>query len=101
MSWIIASDECGDRARVAFVVARQAAIAADPYLASLDDPRLGHDNELVQFGELDDLDYPAAVVRGGHAACSLVARIGEDLHDERRQRTRLFLKHEFHAVTIP
>jgi hypothetical protein len=91
---------CGG-ASVALEVACQAAIAADPSEGSLDDPALGQDDELVQFGALDDFDAPVARADGGlRHTWSLVAGIGEDALDEGKEAARASIKNEPRPIAI-
>ena len=54
------ADEGGDRSGVAFEIAGQAPIAADPGEGPLDDPSLWQNDETMEIGALDDLDLPAS-----------------------------------------
>ena len=55
----------------------------------------------MQFGALDDFNDPAArPCRRQGSAGTLIAGIGKDLHNERPERARLFIEHEFHAIAI-
>ena len=86
---------------VAFEVAHEAAIAADPAERSLDDPSFGHHGEGVQFTALDDLNEPTAgALRGQRHTRSLIAGIGEDFHDERPESTRAPVEHQFRAIAV-
>jgi len=49
------TDEGGDGSGVAFEVARQPAVAADPGESSFDDPSFGENNEAMRIAALDDL----------------------------------------------
>lgn len=95
------ADEGGNGASVALEIARQAAIAADPGQAPLDDPALGQSDELVQFAAFDDFHDPAA--GGGCGALdtrALIAGVGEDAMDERKQPTRAPIENQPCAVAV-
>lgn len=95
------TDECCDGARVAFEVACQAPIAADPGEGSLGDPALGQHDELVQFGALDDFDDPTARANGGlRHTWSLIAGIGEDALDEGKEAARASIKNQPRPIAI-
>lgn len=77
--------ESGDGCCVAFEVARETAIPADPGESPLDDPSLRQDDETVKIGAFDNLDLPAS--RGGDRLRhfrSLVSGIGKYSLDERK-----------------
>lgn len=70
--------------RIAFEVACEASVSADPCEGSLDDPPFGQDDEAMQLVALDDLQLPGARLGDGSSGFrSLVAGIGEDALDER------------------
>jgi len=80
------ADESGNGCGMAFEIASQSSIAADPCKGSFDDPALGQDDELVQFVAFDDFDDPAAGRRsrlGG--AWTLISAVGENAFDEGKQ----------------
>ena len=86
---------------VALVVARKAAVSADPSQSPLDNPTLGEHDEFVQVGALDDLDDPATrTCRRQGGECSLIAGIGKDLQNERPHSARSLIEHERRAVAI-
>lgn len=83
------ADKGGDGSCVALEIAGQAAVPADPCECALDDPSLGQDNEVMRVAALDDLQCPATSI--GHDLLHLrplVACIGEDALDERKQTAR-------------
>jgi hypothetical protein len=83
------AEEGGDGSGVAFEVAGQTAVAADPGKGALDDPALGQDNKTMSVAALDDLQSPRAGAGdklGG--LWSLVAGVGEDAFDEREGSPR-------------
>ena len=83
-----ANEGC-DGSGEAFVVARQASVAADPGEGAFDDPALGEDDEAVGLAALDDFQEPiAGLSDDGRHLGSLVARIGEDALDEGEQAAR-------------
>jgi len=95
------TDEGDDGARVSLEVACQATIAADPRQRAFDDPALGQDNELVQFGSLDDFDHPTAGAGSGVCdAWSLISGVGEDALDEGEEAARALIEHEPRSVAI-
>lgn len=70
---------------MAFEVAHQTAIAADPGECPLDDPSLWQDDKAVEMRSLDDFEVPGA--SGGDNLCHfrpLIARICENTFDERK-----------------
>lgn len=80
------ADEGGDGSGVAFEVARQTAVAADPGECALDNPSLGQNDEAVRVAAFDDLQCPATCIGDdpGHL-WPLIAGIGEDTLDEGEQ----------------
>ena len=77
--------ECGDGCGVAFEIAGQAAIAADPGEAALDDPSLRQDDETVEIAAPNDLHCPTSC--GGDRRRHfrpLVSGVGKDALDERK-----------------
>jgi len=83
------ADEGCDGSCVALEIAGQATVPADPCECALDDPSLGQDNEAMRIASLDDLQRPATSI--GHDLLHLrplVACIGEDALDERKQPAR-------------
>ena len=83
------ADEGCDGGRIAFEVAGEAAVAADPCETALDDPALWQDDESVAVGSLDDFDLPAACGgdRPGHFR-PLISCVGEYPFDERKAPPR-------------
>jgi hypothetical protein len=93
--------EGSDGASVAFEVAGEAAVAANPSEGSLDDPALGQDDELVQFGALDDLHDPTARPHGGlHHPRSLITSVGEDALDEGKEAACASIKHKPRPIAV-
>ncbi len=93
--------ESCDGAGIAFEVAGQAAIVADPCQGSLDDPAFRQDDELVQFVAFDDLDDPAAGAGGGlRDARPLITGIGEDALDEGKEPAGSPVEDQSRAVAI-
>ena len=87
--------------RVAFEVAREASIAADPGQGSFDDPAFWQDDEFMQLVALDDLQLPgAADGDGGGGLRSLVSGIGEDALDEREEMARAPIEHQPRTIAI-
>jgi hypothetical protein len=83
------SEEGGDGSGVAFEVAGQAAVAADPGKGALDDPALGQNDKTMSIAALDDLHGPGAGPGDKFGRLwSLVAGIGEDAFDEREGSPR-------------
>jgi len=65
------------------------------------DPSLWHDDEAVHLSAFDDFDNPTAgIFRGQRRAWPLIARIGEDFHDEGPHRACGFIEHKGGAVAI-
>ena len=95
------TDEGGDGSRVAFEVAREASIAADPCQSSFDDPAFGENDEAMQFVALDDFDRPGPGLGDsrGHPR-PLVAGIGEDALNEREQAARAPIEDEPRTIAI-
>ena len=90
-----------DGASVAFKVACQAPVAADPSEGSLDDPALGQDDERVQFGALNDFDNPTVRATSGlRHTWSLIAGIGEDALDEGKEAARASIKNQPRPIAI-
>jgi len=54
------ANEGSDGCRVAFEVARETAVSADPGECPLDDPSLRQDDETMKVGAFDNLDLPAS-----------------------------------------
>ena len=79
------ADECGDSCGVAFEVASETTIAADPCECSLDNPSFRQDDEAVKVGSFDDFDLPGAS-RGYRLRhlWPLVSGAGEYPFDERK-----------------
>ena len=77
------TDEGCDRSRVALEIAGEASISADPGERPLDDPSFWQDDEAVEIGALNDLEFPAS--RSGDSLRHfrpLVSGVGEDPLDE-------------------
>src|SRR3546814_14910203 len=71
------ADEGSGGGGVAFEVAVEASVPADPGQGSFDDPSFGQDDELVHLAAFDDLDSPAASARHDRRHIrALVAEIG-------------------------
>lgn len=67
-------------------VAHQAPVAADPGKGAFDHPALGQDDEAMEFGALDDVEFPGAGLGdSGRHLGSLIAGVGEDDLDEGEQ----------------
>jgi hypothetical protein len=83
------AEEGGDGSGIAFEVAGEAAVAADPGKGALDDPAFGQDDEAMGIAALDDLQGPRAGLGNdpGHL-WSLVAGVGKDALDERKGSPR-------------
>ena len=76
-------DECGDGGRIAFEVAHEATVSADPGERPFDDPALGQDDETFRVGSFDDLDFPASGLGDGSRHFRpLISGVGEDFRDE-------------------
>jgi hypothetical protein len=87
--------------RVAFEVAGEAPIAANPGECSLDDPAFGEHEETMQFIALDDGELPGAGLGdGGHCLRPLVRGISEDTFDEREEETRAAIEDEQYTVAV-
>jgi hypothetical protein len=83
------AEEGGDGSGVAFEVAGQTAVAADPGKGALDDPALGQHDKTMSIAALDDLQAPRA--SSGDELCrlwSLVTGIGENALDKREGSPR-------------
>lgn len=95
------ADEGGGGSCIALEVSREASIVADPRQGSLDDPAFRHDDEVMEFVALDDLQLPGAGLGNG-CGCfrSLVASIGEDAVDEREEAAGALIEHEPRAIAI-
>ena len=76
--------EGSDGSGAALEVASEASVAADPGEGPFDDPSPGQDDEAMQIGSLDDLQFPGT---GAGDGCRhlrpLIAAVGEDALDER------------------
>jgi len=84
------SDPGGDGSAIAFEVAGEMTVAADPGEAAFDDPAFGQDDEAVGVAAFDDLDRPMAGGRGdARQFRPLIAGIGEDALDEGELPARL------------
>jgi len=87
--------------RVAFEIAGEAPIAANPGECSLDDPAFGEHEETMQFIALDDGELPGAGLGdGGHCLRPLVRGISEDTFDEREEETRAAIEDEQYTVAV-
>lgn len=85
---------------MAFEVAGQAPIAAEPRQRALDNPALGLNDKAMKIAALDDLDHPGpGLGHGCGRAFTRVAAIGKDPLDEREQAPRLAQEQE-RAVAI-
>lgn len=94
------ADEGGDGARVALEVAREAAVAADPGEAALDDPTLGQDDEAMRVAPLDDIQLPGAGPGdGARQLRPLIAAVGVDALDE-GERAAALAQQRDRAVVI-
>ncbi len=83
------AEEGGDGSGIAFEVAGETAVAADPGKGALDDPAFGQNDKTMSIAALDDLQGPRAGPDdelGG--LWSLVAGVGEDAFDEREGSPR-------------
>jgi hypothetical protein len=81
--------ESGDGSGVAFEVARQPAISADPREGPFNDPAFWQDDEAMCVAAFDDLQSPAAGVGDhlGHLR-PLIARISKDALNKRKPAPR-------------
>lgn len=75
------ANESSDGCCVAFEVAHEATVSADPGECPLHNPALWQHDEASQVGPFDDLDFPAT--SGCHGLRSLISSVGKDIHDER------------------
>jgi hypothetical protein len=92
--------EGGDGARVAFEVAREAAVAADPGEGALDDPTFREDEEAMEVRALDDFHPPRAGGRnGGLRLRPLITAVTVDQLDEGEQPARA-LQHGEDGIAI-
>ena len=83
------AEEGGDGSGVAFEVAGQAAVAADPGKGALDDPALGQNDKTMSIAAFDDLQSPATCIGDDPRHLRpLIAGIGEDAFDEREGSPR-------------
>jgi uncharacterized protein with von Willebrand factor type A (vWA) domain len=81
--------EGGDGAGVAFEVAREAAVAADPRERALHDPAFGENLEVMEIGAFDDLELPGpGGSDGGFHLRSLISAVAIDQRDEGEQAAR-------------
>jgi len=95
------TDEGRGGSGVALEVACEAPVAADPGERSFDDPAFGQDDETVRLVALDDLQRPGAALRhGGGRFRALVAGIGEDALDERKEPARAPVENQAGAIAI-
>ena len=95
------ADEGGDGASVALEVARQTTVSTDPGEGALDDPAFGESDKAMQLVTLDDLQHPVSGLgrrRRGFGA--LIAGIGEDTVDERKQAAGAPVEDQPGAVAI-
>jgi hypothetical protein len=84
------ADEGGDGSRVAFEVAGEATIAADPGERAFDDPTFWQDDEAMRIAPLDDFYSPSTGGGDRPFHCSaLIAGVGEDHGDEGKAAARL------------
>ena len=86
---------------IALEVTRQASVMADPGKRAFNDPALGQDDEAMAFAAFDDLQLPGAALgnRSGGLR-SLIAGIGEDALNERKQTPGALIKHQSRTVAI-
>jgi len=78
---------------MAFKVAGQAPIAAEPCKRALDNPTFGLNDKAMKIAALDDLDHPGPGV--GHGCGRAFTRVAaEDPLDEREQAPRLAQEQE-------
>lgn len=75
---------------------------ASPGERSFNDPTLRYDLEAYGVvGTFDGVDDPGAGVRRGRCSLrTLVAAVGKDAFDERKQAARTLVQHPRNAVTI-
>jgi hypothetical protein len=84
-----------------FEVFGEAATTADPGERAFDDPALGENDEAMQFGAFDDLEGPGAgPAQNGGQPGSLVAGIGEDAFDERKETARAAVEDQPRTVAV-
>jgi len=94
------SHKGGDRCGVAFEVASQPAVAADPGERPLDNPPFGQDLEAGGVGSLHDLQPPCPGTPGDERHLrTCVSAISKDTFNERKHPSRL-AQHLEGAVTI-
>ena len=90
----------GSEARGVLIVLRQPPVSAHPGESPLDDPSLWQDHKPVQIRAFDDLDTPRAECSdSGGRGSSLIAAIGGDAFDERKQPAHR-LQDKQAAVTV-
>jgi len=95
------TDERRGGSRVAFEVAGEAPIVADPGKRSLDDPAFGKHEEAMQFIALDNRQLPGAGLGdGGRGLRPLVPGISEDTLDEGEEAACAPIEDEQSAVAI-
>ena len=76
------ADEGNDGAGVSLEVSSEPAVTTDPGEGAFDDPSLGQNDEVVQFGALDDFELPSACISDDLCGPRpLIAGVGEDLGD--------------------
>ena len=91
----------GGGSSVAFEVAREAAVVADPGERAFDDPALGQDDEAMRLVAFDDLQLPGASLGDGSGRLgSLIASIGEDALDEGEKASGAPIEDQSGAVAI-
>lgn len=80
---------------MAFEVARQAPVAAEPGKRALDKPALGLNDKAMKIAAFDDLDHPGpGLGHGCGRAFTRVAAVGEDPLYEGKQAPRLAQEQE-------
>ena len=95
------TDEGRGGSRVAFEIASEASVVADPRESSLDDPSLWEHDEAMELIALDDLNLPGAGLGdGGSGLRSLITSIGEDALDKGEEAARAPIEHEPSAIAI-
>ena len=96
------ADEGCDGSGVALEVSCEATAAADPGDGSFDDPSLRDDLETdCSVGALNDVDHPGAGFRRGLSGFrTLVAAVGIDAFDERKQAARTSIEDQRNAITV-